>query len=181
MRKKGTYFDSRGFKFPEEKQSPLLRYNRIFNILLCVLAITVILFIAFCGAVMAQVRTHTTTDSLGNTQKYGYTKCEDGRPVISLREDIKGSVYERTVLVHEELHAKEMVAMGCERFLAKYGNDQSFHFNAELRAYCENSKQSAIVENWSVSQMQEELAIFMRKNFKTYPLEEILKRARRCK
>jgi hypothetical protein len=66
----------------------------------------------------------------------GVTRCEGGRPVTELREDIRRSDLRPEIEAHEEVHRRQVAAYGgCEAFLASLTTARRI-IESELPAYC---------------------------------------------
>jgi hypothetical protein len=66
----------------------------------------------------------------------GVTRCEAGRPVTRLREDIRRSDLRPEIEAHEEVHRRQAEAAGgCEAFLASLTTARHL-IESELPAYC---------------------------------------------
>jgi hypothetical protein len=66
----------------------------------------------------------------------GVTRCDAGRPVTELREDIRRSELRAEIEAHEEVHRRQAAANGgCEAFLASLTTARRI-IESELPAYC---------------------------------------------
>lgn len=66
----------------------------------------------------------------------GLTRCEAGRAVSRLREDVRDSLLQRQLHAHEAVHRAQAEAFGsCEAFLASLTSARRV-IEAELPAYC---------------------------------------------
>jgi len=66
----------------------------------------------------------------------GLTRCEAGRPVTRLREDVRDTLLRAQLEAHEAVHRAQAEASGsCEAFLAGIGSARQV-IDVELPAYC---------------------------------------------
>jgi len=66
----------------------------------------------------------------------GLTRCEAGRPVTRLREDVRDTLLRAQLETHEAVHRAQAEASGsCDAFLARIGSARQV-IDVELPAYC---------------------------------------------